>query len=1087
MPEYRDGVRVDRQGDTVRVTPLVEAPDAGNTVEIPVGTDGGANDPRIPAVQPGNDKLPLTWNQGGNDFTPQMLDRAAIGDDTIEGRMIDDGTLTEEKLSEDVRTKLNETGGGGGISATQARAIVVEQTKVFAHTVTSDDETRTDLATLLNAADQDAEKISYNSLKDPPNIPADPDARLTELEELDEALRGNVRLGTESVPAQRNRWEDIAATPGPGNAMIPAQRPDRHLRVNVTATAVPAFDHEVDIADLLASGTGVDGGMRGVGGLEFPDPNSSRRFFIGHTAGGELLFAADTADTYTVTLYDQEIVVDRFVTGPGIRDKLQGLEGENRLDASAVKNLPAGGGGTTGMETRLIAVSALPAITQDHVDRDEMVNYDGRLYRATDQGARNTFTFTAGVDGEILGFNASGVGTAHGSSVDYGSHDSLQRMDFDIGTTRFAVGAVNDYRVFCLLPKALGAAQNQLAIRVHNKVSGAYAVFELARQQTNDTANYYAYGARGAGVALSDSAHDAGDEIEVSFFSDEALTTVYNVRDDLTWEPVTLPGGTVKNIAPTQEQVYGADKVILKAGDGMTVTPSDDKKEILLIAHPEGIPHGTEFPASPADNDEFRLTVAHTAPHLAALIPETVGFTVGWYDAQPRQGSIDLPTPDIAGVRLYDNDATVNAALRGRVIVIRRAGSDKVPNAVIVDGTNNALEAVPNFQHFYRTAVISDPFTEGTPSSVQVTFADSTKEFPDREFDPDRYTYDASHFKWVAEGYDRKTIVDRVNAGGPDDEKISVRQISGLAPAVGQTVVHTGPAIGIAVADSDNSVENPLRLFDPVFDLDNVSLGDFKVGVTLHMVTPTQTLGFRLAGDTETRRSVTFDDTLFASSLKAAATFVAGGAVEGVRVRAPVAVYNGSTELGDAEIWFAKNANGEAGYLGKYDGGGSASLNFSIGMDLETYWNPTDPAAGAAARVDVEHHPAAAVECAPDTETTIVTATALTAGQAGLYLLIGQVNFDRSTIENGNHGGGVDIVLKKNGTEIDAFRYGVTVGADYGGMDDEIIFPNVLAVGDVVTLHATVQMATSPRNPFGTKNYIHAGTDSLLHMTRIGA
>lgn len=127
------------------------------------------------------------------------------------------------------------------------------------------------------------------------------DRRFDGLEDTDQHLHVvDTLVGPLAITlTSNNRWHEPT-----GVKDLPTAAQARQIFVRVTGTGVDV-SAIVPTANLYASGAGTNNGARGVGGIEFTDPQG-RRYFLGHTAGagGKPLVAvndqANEALTWTI-------------------------------------------------------------------------------------------------------------------------------------------------------------------------------------------------------------------------------------------------------------------------------------------------------------------------------------------------------------------------------------------------------------------------------------------------------------------------------------------------------------------------------------------------------------------------------------------------------------------------------------------------------------------------------------------------------------------------------------------------------------------------------------------------------------------
>ena len=190
-------------------------------------------------------------------------------------------------------------------------------------------------------------------------------------------------------------------------------------------------------------------------------------------------------------------------TGEEIVASLSELTGAARLPATAVKDLPTGGG----TPSELTAVAALPAVADSTLG--DIVNYNGVLYEL----------IAGTVDPHVY----------RGVVAD--------RANNYIGDDVFSWQGSGQFDISVHLSKAvLGASPPTNLYIEYNGSNGQYAEVELARTAVDDTATTYGYG-RATGSASIDSLA-VGGTFSVTFYTDEDKTTPFTIQSatDNRWE-----------------------------------------------------------------------------------------------------------------------------------------------------------------------------------------------------------------------------------------------------------------------------------------------------------------------------------------------------------------------------------------------------------------------------------------------------------------------------------------------------------------------------------------------------------------------
>lgn len=128
--------------------------------------------------------------------------------------------------------------------------------------------------------------------------------RIAAVESVAEALETDTALGTpvNVVVVTANQWYAV------GTLKLPAAEAGRNLEVLVTASGIPDAAASIPNATLRALAAGTAGQAVGVTGVQFDNaPGDNNRYWIGIASDGQILFASDTDDTYTITLMDARL------------------------------------------------------------------------------------------------------------------------------------------------------------------------------------------------------------------------------------------------------------------------------------------------------------------------------------------------------------------------------------------------------------------------------------------------------------------------------------------------------------------------------------------------------------------------------------------------------------------------------------------------------------------------------------------------------------------------------------------------------------------------------------------------------------
>ena len=346
------------------------------------------------------------------------------------------------------------------------------------------------------------------------------------------------------------------------------------------------------------------------------------------------------------------------------------------------------------------------------------------------------------------------------------------------------------------------------------------------------------------------------------------------------------------------------------------------------------VPSGNTFPAAPAVGDRFELLADQTTADDVGLTLGQGTGVVGWY--VNSYGSADRAFNDIQAVYFGG----------GRYTVIRSAEDARLPRTLQIAGLSIALTAQAGTSvHVYQSAAgQTAPGAVGAKVAANVVYTDGTKARPDT-VKPRQEVYDWDGIRWL---FDAGTVArERQRLTSDSEPWLPASQVTGLGALNGTRRLFAGSATGISVANSNTDRFNTLELFtrseaDNTYDLDltDQPRGEIEVSATLHMTSTTPpTFG---AGNTAVVR---FSTIFFASELLATGVYAANN--PGGEVVGSTAVFSGSTALGSLTLRVERDGQDRVGYRLTYVGGGSLSQTFTVQMELNAVWAPTDaPAVG---------------------------------------------------------------------------------------------------------------------------------------------
>ena len=409
----------------------------------------------------------------------------------------------------------------------------------------------------------------------------------------------------------------------------------------------------------------------------------------------------------------------------------------------------------------------------------------------------------------------------------------------------------------------------------------------------------------------------------------------------ITWEDDNAGTGGVGSI--TQSNAYNAVKAIMQSGRGIAITADDAQSRLIVKTGVSAA--GNSFPASPEEGDEFDLLQTYTAPYPAVLHSEQnqagQGDAFGWYSQV--YGTLDIgPAGGLRGISWWDNTSEVPQTQRDRVVVYTGGAGSKTPNQITIAGTNYALTAIAGQRHVYRTPeIVSNPLPVNTDVTVQVRYTDNTLAWPDREYEPHIYAFDG--VKWrkasILSAEDIRDLLQSLTG----EDRLDISAIKGEVAARFQQILHTDPIPGLAITNVNSDRHSNFQLFNPAFDLDDVTAGTFVVEATVTIGTSSGTQQTPIGFGSTHEQHIQVDGTLFASALKTS-TIYAMGFERGVAVGDPRELYVGSALAGTLRTILARNSDSELGFYFVYRDNDqtTTSGNLTLAFTMAAAWNPAD-------------------------------------------------------------------------------------------------------------------------------------------------
>ena len=235
----------------------------------------------------------------------------------------------------------------------------------------------------------------------------------------------------------------------------------------------------------------------------------------------------------------------------GTEDQFVKFNSAGHLIATAE---PSGGNATF-----LEPSATLPAVA-DH-DSGDILDYLGEFYvLKTDD--LHVLTGTLGESGNFFGGNnisgSTNFGTINGTTAEF----AFPKEGFDPSPL---------YTVRLLIPKS-GVTTTPQALYIRIILGDGQTIEDSVHRSTsNDTTNYWSY--RGGSTRpYTEGAHLDGQTFQVQLFTNEAMTTTYNIHGTKRWEPYNVAES--KYIPPVVPQLHGTIPVFSGPATGLSVTNS---------------------------------------------------------------------------------------------------------------------------------------------------------------------------------------------------------------------------------------------------------------------------------------------------------------------------------------------------------------------------------------------------------------------------------------------------------------------------------------------------------------------------------
>lgn len=422
---------------------------------------------------------------------------------------------------------------------------------------------------------------------------------------------------------------------------------------------------------------------------------------------------------------------------------------------------------------------------------------------------------------------------------------------------------------------------------------------------------------------------------------------------------------------PTEAEVLTAIQATRTADDRdkLVGISGTDEDEFALYDRPTAPTPLNDFPSTPMIGDQVELLDEDAAvSNPAYLTPGTGNNFVGWFGSVGTISGLDSAGPrgELPGVdAVYYGTDSSNVFTYQRLIVVRSSDQSlanaptvltiqPVINGAAVAASVHQLTQIPELPHLYRSVVIAiPPLVAGTPVGVNVTLAGSpaTLARPPRKFAAGAYVWDG--ILWHTSVAAASALRDRLETLHGDD-RLDAAAIKNFPTSEFEQSLHSGPAQGLSITTpSGNRAYPSLRPFGDqeegenddgrILNIADVNRGEIQVSATLHLGTRSaSTIQLRIGSRGTSAVSHRQADLIFRSQLPTADFNASDLGATAVRIARVWQVWDGGTRLGGFSLYLAKNSSNQVGYYLAYVGEAGTSQNFSVALDLNVAWAPTD-------------------------------------------------------------------------------------------------------------------------------------------------
>lgn len=411
-------------------------------------------------------------------------------------------------------------------------------------------------------------------------------------------------------------------------------------------------------------------------------------------------------------------------TGRSIKQKLESLTGNDRLSATAIKDLP---------RDKFFSIENKPTDLTSYEDNDVIaVISEDKIYAVkqnTSYGHAMRLTFGIQTQGGVVNRGVSLVGTSIFGSVATREGESLNAITSPVGRIDFkfdpqGVGQADDsYTINVLLKKSAIPQPNQgfspifMAIYTGIPSEGTFEdSFPLTKASQDKT-------------------------IEGFIYQEYNFDTLTQIRWDNLLSYITAQNNVL------YVEFYKSFTTYASRGDVFDIFKEKELEEFdtdsnkITTAQAKLV---NTLPTNPKVGDVIEPTVNNlTTPGgtlLSASQIGTVGATNSGVGFFGTAGSIDPASIEISGIVDYANVASTSASIRDKLVFIRNGSSNFTMMSIKEENqpsVNYTLASISGLNHYYKaqrpagTDVGGNVLTDNTRYFVNFTKQNGDKLFPD--------------------------------------------------------------------------------------------------------------------------------------------------------------------------------------------------------------------------------------------------------------------------------------------------------------------------------------------------------------------